>query len=485
LYPPTNKIPIAKLELLQAAELTSTPPMAISALEHFKPLECKEIKVKAEKYTQKPRDNNEILTSPLADGSLSEKKHFTLILNEDILDNSPAIRISNCSHFTIRSSIPSITISHHNKFFIEFINCEHFSIEDLNCSSGRNMIFITDSSTFTVRNCKHSDAEGSGIIVNNGNNFRITECLFKNNLAACILIIGNSYNGDIRDCSCSRSRGYFNHDAGIHLCSTSPHIAPSHIPEQYHEPLPIDNKTQRPNHILIKNCMITHCRAQGIYLEGTVNCLIEDNIILNNNKEGICFDWGSSYNIFRRNIVSLNGERNNLSPQEIQVDFISDYPLLENGSSSMKLPGISLDNGCMNLIQENKITSNYGGGVKMIRTALFNSITGNQILGNAIGANQYIPHFHGITVLGLGAVNNEFNSKRQHLLDFMPSILNSITHNTITDHWQPIFFDKISTNNYTSFNKTEPHCCHPGRTRSIIARLNAMLRRYLHRLSKP
>jgi hypothetical protein len=129
----------------------------------------------------------------------------------------------------------------------------------------------------------------------------------------------------------------------------------------------------------------------------------------------------------------------------------------------MKLPGISLDNGCMNLLQTNKITSNYGGGIKMIRTALFNKMTDNQISYNALGTNEYVPYFHGITILGLGAINKEFAEKSQPLLDFMPSILNSITHNSIKETVQAIFCDKASSNNFTADNivllQNQKHKC--------------------------
>ncbi|MBU0946536.1 MAG: right-handed parallel beta-helix repeat-containing protein [Proteobacteria bacterium] len=458
--------------------------MSISALEHFIPLQGNEIKAQIATHSPEKHNDGEAITSPLANNCASAKDHFSLILDQETLNRDAPIRLSNCKHFTIRSSISSITPPHHNKFFIEIVDCEHFSIDGINCSTGRNMLFITDSSSFTVSNCRCSGAEGSGVIINNGHNFRIAGCLFSNNLAAGILVIGHSYNGEIRDCTCSRSRGHFNHDAGINLCSTSQQVTPSHIPERYHEPLPISSKQQRPHHILIKNCIITHCRAQGIYLEGAVNCLIEDTVLVNNNKEGICFDWGSCHNIFHRNIVSLNGKRSNLSPKEIRTDFISEYPLLEDGSSSMKLPGISMDNGCMNLIHENKITNNYGGGIKMIRTALFNNITHNQILYNAIGANPYVPYFHGITALGLGAINNEFDTTRPPLLDFMPSVLNSITDNTIVEHWQPIFYDRLSSNNFASGNISPQREQRHSRLATTYTRAKGFVKRFSAKLTR-
>ncbi|MDW7773266.1 MAG: right-handed parallel beta-helix repeat-containing protein [Desulfobulbaceae bacterium] len=457
--------------------------MAISALEHFGPLASDQIVTLIAQRGQRPPEITEEI-SPLFinNGNLSQQKNFSLTIDEAFLEKYPFIHITECNHFTIRSSMRLKTPPHNNKFFIEITNCAHFSIEGIGCSFGRNMLFIADSSYFVIENCRCSNAEGSGIIIHNGCNFNISECFFDNNLSACILVIGHSYNGEIKDCTLSRSRGFFNHDAGIHLCCTSPNVTLEHIPEEIHEPLPITDKTQRPHHILIKNCTITHCRAQGIYLEGAVNCLIEDNILLNNNKEGICFDWGSSYNIFCRNIVSLNGERKKLSPQEIEIDFISEYPLLADGSSSMKLPGISLDNGCMNLLDGNLVSCNYGGGIKMIRTSLFNVFTGNRILYNAIGVNEFVPYFHAITLLGMGA-KKEFIKKDRPLLDFMPSIMNTINRNTITEPLQAIFYDKVSSNNFVSENKISV----PGRKNAgpaaFFFRARAYLKRFFHRLS--
>ncbi len=452
--------------------------MILSALEHFEPLDGNQIKNNIAEHSSNPKDYNETIKLPFKNGCLSEKENFSLTIDRAVLEQHPSIRIANCNHFNISSFLHHITPSHNKKFFIEIIDCEHFTIEGINCSSGRSIIFITGSSSFTIRECRFSNAEGYGVIINNGHDFKVSECHFDNNLSAGILIVGQSFNGEVLNCVCTRSRGFFNHDAGSHLCHTSPNVTTAQIPEQIHEELPITSKTQRPHHIVIKNCTITHCRAQGIYLEGAVNCLVENNILLNNNKEGICFDWGSCYNLFCRNIVSLNGERRKLSPVEIKVDFISEYPLLENGSSSMKLPGISLDNGCMNLIQENKIANNYGGGIKMIRTALFNKITNNQILYNAIGTNEYVPFFHGITALGLGAISREFAKKNQPLLDFMPSILNSITHNTIKEDIAAIFYDKVSSNNFASDNiisqQVQTHC-NPAKT---YLRAKAFVKRF-------
>ena len=120
----------------------------------------------------------------------------------------------------------------------------------------------------------------------------------------------------------------------------------------------------------------------------------------------------------------------------------------------------------------------------MIRTALFNKITNNQILYNAIGANAYVPCFHGITVLGCGAINNEFDTTRPSLLDFMPSILNTITHNTIKEHWHPIFYDGLSSNNFASANITPPREPTPTLLTTTCSRAKAFAKRFSIKLSQ-
>lgn len=470
----TQHLPTADLSLLKTAGLVPEIPMSIAALQSFHPLDREQIRERVTAQSPTHPNPGPAIFFP-GSGTLSGQTGFTLVLDHVSTNHLPTLRIAHCRNFTIHHRQPFP--SSEGKFIMVISNCTDFSIQGLQCDQAKNMLLITDSSGFIISDCGSANAEGSGITVHNSNNFKISRCSFHNTLSAGILIIGHSFNGDIQDCICTHTRGRFNQDAGIHLCATSPEITSAQIPEYYHEPLPITGKPQRPHHIMIRNCTLTRCRAQGIYLEGAINCLLENNILSNNNKEGICFDWGSSYNIFHNNIVSLNGERGNLSPEEIQADFISQYPLLEDGSSSMKLPGISIDNGCMNLIQENKITSNHGGGIKMIRTALFNAITCNSLLDNTIGANRYVPYFHGITILGIGAINNEFDTTRPTLLDFTPSLFNHITRNTIKESGCPIFCDRPSSNNTLANNiiprQVSPH----GFVKKTWCRTKAFIRR--------
>ncbi len=472
---PTCSPPTLNRKTLEASGIQPADSLVLSSLNQFSPLDSAEIQDRANLPAQQQRFND--LSLLPEQNEIRHKNHFNLSIDRDAFAHRSSIRIADCSHFSVQGTSSQITPSPAGKFLVEITNCSHFTINGIRCASGRHMLLVSGSSSFLLQDCKGEDMEGCGIILLHCDNFRIADCRFYNNLSAGIMVTGDSYDGEIINCSCARSRGFFNHDAGIHLCQTSPAVTVPQVPEQCHEPLPISAKTKRPHHLVIRDCLVTHCRAQGIYLEGAINCLIEDNVMLNNNKEGVCFDWGSSYNIFRGNVVSLNGERESLTPKEIEIDFIAEYPLLEDGSSSMKLPGISIDNGCLNLIRDNRISSNYGGGIKMIRSALFNEITDNQLLYNAIGANRFVPHFHGITVLGLGPKNEEFRNDRPYLLDFMPSTFNTISKNTIKESRQGLFFDKRSANNIVTDNTVSQESPDHSSIQSVRIRAVALLRR--------
>lgn len=340
-------------------------------------------------------------------------------------------------------------------------------------------MLITDSQLFRVSRLQVEKGHGYGIIIFNSSNFSLENCRIEDNLAG-IMVVGRSKNGSITNCNIAKLRGFCNCDAGVHLCATSRAITPEDLPENCHEPLSIAQKTWRPRTIVIRNTTCSDCRAQGIYLEGAVNCLMQNNVLINNNKEGICFDWGSCYNLFIDNTVTLNGERRALSKEEIMVDFISQYPLLKDGSSSIKLPGISLDNGCMNLIASNKIASNYGGGIKMIRSAMLNAIQTNTLIANTIGNNRFLPPFHGISVLGVGTGTREFTDGKKRLLDFLPSVANSITDNMLQEEGHPLFLDITCQKNTIQGNtiRRNPACM--GR-KGVLKKISAFLRRWVWR----
>ena len=468
--------PQFKLHILEAANLSNPIPLAIQATKDLKQLNNIELRASTG-HTKKQTTKiyRKTYTNDIT-SHYSDSRNFELLIDDTFIIDKEGLTLHNCKNFQIKITSTILNLNNNVKFFITLTDCHSFIIKGLKTTGGRNIITISNSSDFTLSYCKSQNADGYGIIIHNSKQFTIEDCTFQKNRSG-IMVVGRSTHAKIKNCNCRDLYGFLNCDAGIHLCATSSSIALEQIPEQCHEALSIEKKTFQPQHIVIENCTLSDCRAQGLYLEGAVNCLIHNNLFSSNNKEGICFDWGSCYNIFTDNIVSLNGRRKALTQDEITVDFLSEYPLLEDGSSSMRLPGISLDNGCMNLIDSNKIITNYGGGIKMIRSSMLNKISNNLIISNAIGRNTFIPFFHGISTLGIGAVNNEFNGERNALLDFSPSVVNTITDNTIEGHWHSIFFDTISKNNFISNNSCSHNATFLNKGTELVKKTISKLKR--------
>jgi len=379
-------------------------------------------------------DNKKVIVINNVDNAfeLLSRKNFIIQC-----ENLPQLTITDCSDFVIDLTKISIKFSKENreKFQIVINKCKNFNVCGGFLEDTRNAIFITDSAGFIISGLRTRHAEGYGIIVFNCNYFKIENCDFSNNLASGVYCLGDTSYGVIEKNNFSGGRGYYNWDAGLHINHCTPQLSTEHIPERSHEARRIDEKILKPTFIYVLDNIFTGNRAQGIYCEGCVLSCFENNIIEKNNKEGICFDWGSALNVFRSNVLLMNGERAKLSAAEIKADFIEHHPTLPDGSSSCKLPGLSIDNGALNILTSNKFCNNYGGGVKMVRTGIGNVVYGNSFLENGIGRNEYFKHYHGVNMLGMGAGKTEFTSGDAKL-DFMPSELNFIFSNIYSGNSQ-------------------------------------------------
>ena len=172
--------------------------------------------------------------------------------------------------------------------------------------------------------------------------------------------------------------------------------------------------------MLIFEDVTTHDnRAQGAYVEGAVACVFRRLRAYSNNKEGICLDWGSTLCTIEESWIAENGARRAVTQAEIEADFIHRFGILEDGSSAMKLPGVSLDNGAFNIVANATISHNYGGGVKLVRASPGCALWDSQIKRNDLGNNP------GYTFIELHSADlpdilNEFVGT-EALLDFGPS----------------------------------------------------------------
>jgi hypothetical protein len=173
---------------------------------------------------------------------------------------------------------------------------------------------------------------------------------------------------------------------------------------------------------------VSGCRAHGIYLAGALACRISRSVLDRSNKEGICFDWGTALCELTLSVVSGNGRRAALSAEEIRADFIGRFPLLPDGSSAAKLPGVSMDNAAFNTVSRNLLVGNHGGAVKFVRACVGNRVELNAGWSNSAGNNRHM-RFARYADAGAFDPLGEFDGSA--LCDLGPSHGNAIRRNLV------------------------------------------------------
>lgn len=382
-------------------------------------------------------------------GEVFIERQTDFILRPSSLESANAIRCIECQRFEIDFEGLELaeSASSRQKFYLQIYGCSDFAVRDLRARDGRNLALFEDCSRFAITGISCEAYEGYGLTLLHSRQFEIIRCHFARNLAAGVMVIGDCCEGWIDECEFLESRGYYNWDAGLHLCHCSRRIVAAHVPELCHEPLPIHMKTMRPRRIRIQNSRFIRNRAQGIYLEGARECRVTDNTISENNKEGICLDWGTALCVVQNNLISENGYRADMTQTEIQIDHVQEFPLMPDGSSTCKLPGLSIDNGALNAVIHNKIRENWGGGVKMVRAAVGNLVSDNEFCANNRGANFFVQKIHDVYILSMGNHGGEFDNGSTELLDFTASSFNNITLNLFTaDSSDAIHYDREHNN---------------------------------------
>jgi len=188
-----------------------------------------------------------------------------------------------------------------------------------------------------------------------------------------------------------------------------------------------------PHEMIVRKNEIKNNNASGIYSDGAYACYIVENHVKGNDKEGICLDYGTIGFYLKENIFDGNGERMRQTDKDLEMDFVLNAGRMENGSAKSKLPGISLDNTAYNILENNLVINNFGGGIKMVRTTVRSLIIENVIKDNNQGQNDVF-HFFGIEI---GAALADVESTD---MDFTPDYENIICRNVISgDHYSGVF----------------------------------------------
>ena len=306
-------------------------------------------------------------------------------------------------------------------------DCTNFALYNLNLTAGcyEYGIYIIRSNTFTIENCTISNALYKGLVMMGENkNFTIRNNTVSYNGNGAVFLNGNISNGIIAGNDVVDNYGTRNLTAGIVM--TSMEIDDYYTAYNEFKDEHLYNLLDTPHDIVSYQNNVKHNNSSGIYSDGAYQIYIVENIIYQNDKEGMCLDYGTFGAYVSNNIVKENGGRLRQSDEDLEADFVTTFGRLSDGSSPAKLPGISIDNSAYNTIVNNNVTQNYGSGVKMVRSAYRNIIMENSVSDNNKGKSDDF-HFFGIEIGHESTPDEPVKG-----LDFTASYENIVCRNIVT-----------------------------------------------------
>lgn len=245
-------------------------------------------------------------------------------------------------------------------------------------------------------------------------------------------------NGDISSCiiqgnEICQNQGTRNLTAGIVFSAME--VEDPYTPYNEFKDEHLYDQLKAPHHNVVMDNRIQGNLSSGFYCDGGYLNYVLDNLIADNEKEGMCLDYGTFGVYVAGNTVCRNGNRNRQADEDLEADFILGAGRLEDGSSTAKLPGISIDNSAYNIVIENTVSDNSGSGIKMVRSAYRNLILCNLVSDNNRGKNET---FHGF---GIEFGHASDPDEPVIGLDFTADYENIAARNVISGgHYAGIFF---------------------------------------------
>lgn len=306
-------------------------------------------------------------------------------------------------------------------------DCTNFALYNVKLTTGAYQygVYIIRSNTFTIENCTISDSLYKGLVMMGENHdFVLKNNTVSHNGNGAVFLNGNISNGIITGNDVADNYGTRNLTAGIVL--TSMEIEDYYTAYNEFKDEHLYNLLDTPHDIVMYQNNVKHNNSSGIYSDGAYQIYIVENIIYQNDKEGMCLDYGTFGAYVSNNIIKENGGRLRQSDEDLEADFVTAFGRLEDGSSPAKLPGISIDNSAYNTIVNNNVTNNYGSGVKMVRSAYRNIIMENTISDNNKGKSETF-HFFGVEVGHASTPDEPVKG-----LDFTASYENIVCRNIVT-----------------------------------------------------
>ena len=307
-------------------------------------------------------------------------------------------------------------------------------------------LLVDGSRDVTVVGVRCDGLRGGGVVLHDAPGAVLARATLTRNGEAGVLVHGDTVGGALLDNEIVGNLGPSNWHAGVVLSDRNGPVAddPRAIlnPDRYgvrEQPMPTRLHPPRRNVLAFNRVALN--ASSGVYSDGGVENVMVANTVEGNAKEGVCLDNGSTANVLAMNLVRANGKRWGKTDAELRLDFVDGVGRLPDGSSAAKTPGVSLDNSLYNVVYANEVERNYGGGIKMVRTAFFNVVGLNTVVDNNEGENAHY-HFFGIE---LGAARADVKVSD---LDFTPCRGNILFGNIVRGtHYAGFFLGPGSTDN--------------------------------------
>ena len=186
------------------------------------------------------------------------------------------------------------------------------------------------------------------LAADNTHRLAATGCIIRNAGQDGILLVRDVLDFTADDCTLTDGR-----QSGVLLADwpLPPGVDPLDFDAQLRHPAhhgaAFGPRDPAPCRVLLRNCTIARHRKMGVCNDGSGALGVDRCHLLDNQCEGITLDNGTWGARITRSEIAGNGRRADQSDHELRVDFVARDDRLPDGSSPVKLPGISLDNAAL------------------------------------------------------------------------------------------------------------------------------------------
>jgi GT2 family glycosyltransferase len=260
-------------------------------------------------------------------------------------------------------------------------------------------VLIAQAHDITIDHVRVDSPCGIGVLTSDGaERISLTNCDVRNGGQDGVLLLRRVVDFSMVSCNISGNR-----QSGILICDwrLPQGMSALDFDEQIRcrigHAVAYDPADPCPFRIRLQECDISKNRRMGICTDGAGELAVNNCRVHDNECEGITLDNGTWHARVLRCEIWGNGNRARQSEEEFSSDFVVSDDRLPDGSSAVKLPGISMDNAALCRVEDSIICGNYGDGIKFVRAAYRCVVKGNTIADNNRGSSSGHPH-HGIRV---------------------------------------------------------------------------------------